>query len=60
MAKMNHLLRMAKLELDTEDRAEHIDVYDAIKDIKQLKIAQLSDILKEALEKDGYREFKRR
>jgi len=58
MAKMNHLLRMAKLELDTEDRAEHVDVYDAIKDIKQLKIAQLSDVLKEALEKDGYREFK--
>lgn len=57
-AKMNHLLRMAKLELDADDRTEHVDVYEAIKTIKQLKIAQLSDILKEALEKAGYREFK--
>ncbi len=58
MQKLNHLFRMAKLELDTVDRTEHVDIYDAIKDIKQLKIAQLFDLLRETLEKGGYREFK--
>jgi hypothetical protein len=56
--KLNHLLRMAKLELDTEEHVEHVDIYEAIKDIKQPKIAQLSDLLKEALAKGGYRDFK--
>jgi hypothetical protein len=56
--KFNHLLRMAKLELDTEEHVEHVDIYEAIKDIKQPKIAQLSDLLKEALAKGGYRDFK--
>lgn len=56
--KLQHLIRMAKLELDNDEHVEHVDVYEAIKDIKQLKIAQLSDLLGEALEKDGYREFK--
>lgn len=58
MQKLNHLLRMAKLELDNDEHVEHVDIYEAIKDIKQLKIAQLSDLLREALEKGGYREFK--
>jgi hypothetical protein len=58
MQKLNHLLRMAKLEMDNTEHVEHVDIYDAIKDIKQLKIAQLSDLLREALEKQGYREYK--
>ncbi len=56
--KFQHLIRMAKLELDNDEHVEHVDVYEAIKDIKQLKIAQLSDLLREVLEKAGYREFK--
>lgn len=56
--KFQHLIRMAKLELDNDEHVEHVDVYEAIKGIKQLKIAQLSDLLREALEKAGYREFK--
>lgn len=56
--KLQHLIRMAKLELENNEHVEHVDVYEAVKDIKQLKIAQLSDLLREALEKAGYREFK--
>lgn len=58
MQKLNHLLRMAKLELDTEEHVENVDIYEAIKTIKQPKIAQLSDLLQEALTKGGYRDFK--
>lgn len=56
--KLQHLVRMVKLELDNDEHIEKVDIYEAIKDIKKLKIAQLSDLLREALEKAGYREFK--
>lgn len=56
--KAQHLERMRKLEAGNADRVEHADVYDAVKDIKKLKIAQLSELLAPALAKKKYSEFK--
>jgi hypothetical protein len=56
--KAQHLERMRKLETSTVDRVEHADVYGAVKDIKKLKIAQLSELLAPALAKKKYSEFK--
>mgnify|MGYP005814089249 CR=1 FL=1 len=49
---------MAKLEMNNTEHVEYVDIYDAIKGIKQLKIAHLSDLLREALKKQSYRELK--
>jgi hypothetical protein len=56
--KAQHLERMRKLEAGAEDRSEHADIYDAIKDIKKLKIAQLSELLAPVLAKKKYADFK--
>ncbi len=56
--KTEHLMRLASLHLDAADRMENVDVYDAVKDIKQLKIAQLGETLTPVIAKDGYSKFK--
>jgi predicted RNA-binding Zn-ribbon protein involved in translation (DUF1610 family) len=56
--KLEHMARLAKLYADATERTEHADVYDAVKDIKQLKIAQLIETLRQVLEKAQYVEFK--
>lgn len=56
--KAQHLERMRKLEAGAVERSEHTDVYDAIKEIKKLKIAQLSELLAPILAKKKYTEFK--
>jgi hypothetical protein len=56
--KAQHLERLHKLEAEVTDRSEHVDVYDAVKDIKKLKIAQLSELLAPVLTKKKYTEFK--
>lgn len=56
--KLEHMVRLAKLYADATERTEHADVYDAVKDIKQLKIAQLIETLRPVLEKTQYAEFK--
>jgi len=56
--KGQHLQRLLKLEATIADQAVYTDIYEAIKDIKKLKVAQLTEILKPVLEKAGYTEFK--
>jgi predicted RNA-binding Zn-ribbon protein involved in translation (DUF1610 family) len=56
--KANHIARLIKLQLDQIDHTENADVFDAIEDIKKLKITQLSEILRPTIEKEGYNEFK--
>lgn len=56
--KAQHFERIRKLEAGAIDRSEHADVYDAIKDIKKLKIAQLSELLTPVIAKKKYTEFK--
>lgn len=56
--KAQHLARLQKLHATAADKAEHVGVYDAIKDIKKLKIAQLSELLAPVLAKQKYTEFK--
>lgn len=56
--KMIHLARLEKLYIDATERTDHADIYDAIRDIKQLKIAQLIETLQPVLEKAQYTRFK--
>ncbi len=56
--KLKHLERMAKLNASVEDKVQHVDVYDAIKQVKKLKIAQLKELLEPIFTKDGYSDFK--
>ncbi len=56
--KLRHFERLAKLHADTTDRAEHVDVYDAVKAVKKLKIAQLSELLTPITTKKQYTDFK--
>jgi uncharacterized Zn finger protein len=56
--KAQHLERLHKLEATVTDRAEHVDVYDAIKDLKKLKIAQLKELLAPIFAKQQYAEFR--
>ena len=56
--KLNHLVRRAKLHATEQDKVEHVDVYDGIKQIKKLKIAQLKELLEPIFTKDGYSDFK--
>lgn len=55
--KLQHFDRLRKLHADVEERTEHADIYDAIKDIKQLKIAQLGELLEKTLAKQQYTRF---
>ncbi len=56
--KAQHFERLHKLNATAADRSEHADVYEAVKDIKQPKIAQLSELLSPVLAKQQYTEFK--
>lgn len=56
--KLNHLVRRAKLHAIEQDRLEHVDVYDGIKQVKKLKIAQLKELLEPIFTNDGYSDFK--
>lgn len=48
---------MAELGKEFEEKAENKHIYDAIDEIKKLKIAELSEILRPVLEKSGYVDF---
>jgi hypothetical protein len=56
--KLAHFERMAKLHESTEDKIRHPDVYDGIKQVKLLKIAQLKELLEPLFLKNGYSDFK--
>lgn len=56
--KLKHLERLAKLHATVEDKVQHVDVFDAIKQIKKLKIAQLKELLEPVFTKNGYSDFK--
>lgn len=56
--KVSHFERMAKLHESTEDKIKLPDVYDGIKQVKRLKIAQLKEILEPIYAKNGYSDFK--
>lgn len=56
--KLKHLARMSKLHATTADKVEHVDVFEAIKQIKKLKISQLKDLLEPVFTKNGYSDFK--
>lgn len=56
--KLSHFERAAKLSASVEDKVQHADVYDGIKQVKKLKIAQLKELLEPIFAKDGYSDFK--
>jgi len=56
--KLKHLERMAKLHATSEDKIQHVDVYDGIKQVKKPKIAQLRELLEPVFTKNGYSDFK--
>jgi len=56
--KLKHFERMAKLHATAEDKIQHVDVYDGIKQVKKLKINQLKELLEPVFNKDGYSDFK--
>jgi hypothetical protein len=56
--KLKHFERMAKLHEVAEDKVQHADVYDGIKQVKKLKIAQLKELLEPIFTKVGYSDFK--
>jgi len=56
--KLSHFERLAKLNATIEDKARNVDVYDAIKQVKKLKIAQLKELLEPVFTKNSYSDFK--
>lgn len=56
--KLKHFERMAALHAKVEDKVQHVDVYDAIKQVKKLRIAQLKELLEPVVTKNGYSDFK--
>ncbi|NDG31172.1 hypothetical protein EB118_14020 [bacterium] len=56
--KLKHFERMAKLHATAEDKVQHADVYDGIKQVKRLKIAQLKELLEPIFINEGYSDFK--
>ncbi|MBP7857497.1 hypothetical protein KA016_00360 [Candidatus Saccharibacteria bacterium] len=56
--KMKHFVRMAELHAKAEDKVEHVDVFDGIKEVKKLKIVQLKELLEPVFTKNGYSDFK--
>lgn len=56
--KLNHFVRMAKLHATEQDKVEHVDIYDGIKQVKKLKITQLKELLEPVFTKEGYSDFK--
>lgn len=51
------LKQMAELGKEIKEKEDNKEVYDAIKELKKPKIAELSTLLSPALEKAGYSEF---
>jgi hypothetical protein len=56
--KLKHFERLAKLNASAEDKVQHADVYDGIKQVKKLKIVQLKELLEPVFTKNGYSDFK--
>ncbi len=56
--KLKHFERLVKLNASVEDKVQHADVYDGIKQVKKLKIAQLKELLEPVFTKNGYSDFK--
>ena len=56
--KLKHFERLAKLNASVEDKVQHADVYDGIKQVKKLKIAQLKELLEPVFTKNDYSDFK--
>jgi DNA-directed RNA polymerase subunit M/transcription elongation factor TFIIS len=56
--RLYHMGRLGQLHADASEKTENSDVYDAVKDIKQLKVAQVIEQLRLATEKMNYIEFK--
>lgn len=56
--KLRHFERMAKLHATAEDKVQHVDVHDGIKQVKKLKIVQLKELLEPIFTKEGYSDFK--
>lgn len=56
--KLGHFERLAKLHAREEDKAEHVDVFEAIKQVKKLKIVQLKELLEPVFTGNGYSDFK--
>jgi hypothetical protein len=56
--KLSHLERLARLNNKKTDRAEHVDIYEAIKAVKRLKISQLNELIKPVVTKEQYNDFK--
>lgn len=55
---MRHdFIEMARLGKEFKEREDNKHIYDAVNELKKPKIAELSAILKPALEKAGYTEF---
>lgn len=48
---------MAQLGKEMQEKRDNKHIYDAVKDIKKPKIAELIPLLSEPLEKEGYIEF---
>jgi predicted RNA-binding Zn-ribbon protein involved in translation (DUF1610 family) len=56
--KMKHFERMAKLHATAEDKIQRPEVYDALKQVRKLKIVQLKELLESIIVKEGYSDFK--
>lgn len=56
--KLRHFERMAKLHVTAEDKVQHVDVHDGIKQVKKLKIVQLKELLEPIFTEGGYSDFK--
>lgn len=56
--KSLQLDRMKNLYIKQIDQSENSHIYDAVKEIEKLKIAQLTDVLRPVIDKESYKEFK--
>ncbi len=56
--KLKHFERMGKLHATAEDKVQHADAYDGIKQVNKLKIAQLKELLEPIITKENYSDFK--
>lgn len=56
--KLKHFERMAKLHATAEDKIQRPEVYDALKQVRKLKIVQLKELLEPISIKEGYSDFK--
>jgi hypothetical protein len=56
--KLKHFERMAKLHATAEDKVQRPEVYDALKQVRKLKIVQLKELLEPTIINEGYSDFK--